>query len=80
MTDDDIHVRDFARVLTALQPHLPISDQYELDCTQKQGVWWQSSSLPSGWTRRSPSGATSPVERGSEKRVSWPAPAGPGVL
>lgn len=42
MTDDDIHVRDFARVLAALEPHLPISDQYELDVPQKQGVWWSS--------------------------------------
>lgn len=42
MTDDDIHVRDFVRVLERLEPHLPISDQYELDRPQKQGVWWSS--------------------------------------
>lgn len=41
-TGDDIHVRDFARVLRRLEPHLPISDQYELDVPQKQGVWWSS--------------------------------------
>lgn len=35
MTDDDIHVRDFARLLATLEPHLPISDQYELDVPQK---------------------------------------------
>lgn len=42
MTDDDIHVRDFAHVIAMLEPHLPISDQYELDVPQKQGVWWSS--------------------------------------
>ncbi len=40
--DNDIHVRNFARVLATLEPHLPISDQYELDVPQKQGVWWSS--------------------------------------
>lgn len=40
--DDDIHVRDFVRVLQTLQPHLPISDQYELDRPQKTGAWWSS--------------------------------------
>lgn len=42
VTDEDIHVCDFTRVLVTLEPHLPISDQYELDCPQKQGVWWSS--------------------------------------
>lgn len=42
MTHDDIHVRDFARVIATLEPHLSISDQYELDVPQKQGVWWSS--------------------------------------
>lgn len=34
-TDDDIHVRDFARLLKRLETHLPISDRYELDVLQK---------------------------------------------
>lgn len=38
----DIHVRDFARLLGRLEPHSPISDQYELDRLQKKGVWWSS--------------------------------------
>lgn len=37
---DDIHVRDFVRVLQKLEPHLPISDQFELDRPQKTGAWW----------------------------------------
>jgi len=42
MTDDDIHVSEFVRVLEILEPHLPISDQYERDCFQKPGTWWSS--------------------------------------
>lgn len=40
--DDDIHIRDFVRVLKTLEPHLPISDQYELDQPQIRGAWWSS--------------------------------------
>jgi len=40
--DDDIHIRDFVRVLKTLEPHLPISDQYELDQPQLRGAWWSS--------------------------------------
>ena len=39
---DDIHIRDFVRVLRTLEPHLPISDQYELDRPQLRGTWWTS--------------------------------------
>lgn len=39
---DDFLVRDFARLLADLQPHLPISDQYELDRPQRANVWWSS--------------------------------------
>lgn len=42
MIDGDIHVRDFVRVLRRLEPHLPISDRYELDRPQRQGAWWTS--------------------------------------
>lgn len=38
----DMHIRDFVRVLRKLEPHLPISDQYELDWPQLRGVWWTS--------------------------------------
>lgn len=29
-------------MLAKLEPHLPISDRYELDVPQKRGVWWSS--------------------------------------
>jgi hypothetical protein len=32
----------FIRVLSQLEPHLPISDAYERDLPQKQGSWWTS--------------------------------------
>jgi hypothetical protein len=38
----DMHVRDFVKVLRGLEPHLPISDAYELDRPQASGVWWAS--------------------------------------
>lgn len=39
---DDLHVHGFVDVLKDLQPHLPISDQYELDRPQARGAWWSS--------------------------------------
>jgi hypothetical protein len=39
---DDMHVRDFVRVLRRLTPHLPISDAYERDRPQLRGAWWSS--------------------------------------
>ncbi|WP_147436286.1 hypothetical protein [Mycetocola manganoxydans] len=39
---DDMHVRDFARVLRRLEPHLPVSDAYERDLPQLRGTWWSS--------------------------------------
>lgn len=39
---EDIHVRDFVRVLRRLQPHLPISDAYEWDRPQRRGAWWST--------------------------------------
>lgn len=38
----DMHVRDFARVLQRLEPHLPISDAYERDHPQVRVAWWSS--------------------------------------
>lgn len=37
-----MHVHDFARVLQGLEPHLPISDAYELARPQTRGAWWSS--------------------------------------
>jgi len=42
LSRDDMHVRDFVKVLRGLEPHLPISDAYELDRPQASGVWWVS--------------------------------------
>ena len=39
---DDMHVRDFIRVLERQEPHLLISDAYEQDRPQLRGAWWSS--------------------------------------
>ena len=40
--DDNFHIDDFVQVLRSLDPHLPISDQYERECPQLRGSWWTS--------------------------------------
>lgn len=42
MTSADISVTDFVRVLSQLEPYLPISDEYEHTKGQKSGVWWST--------------------------------------
>lgn len=41
-SSDDMHVRDFVRILRRLEPHRPISDSYERDRPQVSGAWWSS--------------------------------------
>ncbi|MCL2807688.1 MAG: hypothetical protein FWD27_05980 [Coriobacteriia bacterium] len=36
----DCEVQEFVKVLKKLKAHLPISDQYDRDCGQENGVWW----------------------------------------
>lgn len=42
MEDIDFDVVQFARLLSQLPAHLPISDEMELADPQKQGRWWSS--------------------------------------
>ncbi|MCI1935075.1 MAG: hypothetical protein LKJ44_05125 [Bifidobacteriaceae bacterium] len=46
MTDDDIYIPDFVRVLKKLKPHLPISDRYDSEAarqySQNTGAWYSS--------------------------------------
>ena len=42
MSDTDIDVRRFAKLLAKLDEHLPISDAMEQADSQKNGRWWSS--------------------------------------
>jgi len=39
---NDIHARNFPRVLKALHPRLPVSEHYGLDRRQARGAWLPS--------------------------------------
>lgn len=39
---DDLSVQEFRAVLATLPAHLPLSDAFERDFPQRQGVWWSS--------------------------------------
>ncbi len=41
-SDLDLTTTEFARILSTLEPHLPISDSFESDLPQKTGAWWTS--------------------------------------
>lgn len=38
----DFHSEEFAQILAGLEPHLPISDAFELALPQEHGSWWSS--------------------------------------
>lgn len=42
MATTDFDVREFAKILSRLPEHLPISDAFEAADPQKKGLWWTS--------------------------------------
>lgn len=41
-TEPDWTTEEFARILSGLEPHLPISDAFEAELPQRTGTWWTS--------------------------------------
>lgn len=41
-SSEDLSVQEFREVLATLPAHLPLSDAFEKDFPQRQGVWWSS--------------------------------------
>lgn len=41
-SEPDFTTAEFARMLSMLEPHFPISDTFETDLPQKSGTWWTS--------------------------------------